>query len=136
MSLQPDHSQTNKMLALLAPDNQGLTFQTFSDNTDIANRSIIKQYHGEHEQYIRQLTALNNHGAGVFVAINKTDGQARTASNITAIRGLVVDFDTQDADRVNRLTSLELKPSMIVESSPNKHHAYWLADGIPLDKFK
>lgn len=136
MNLKPDHSQTNKMLALLAPDGKGLTFQTFSDNADKANKSLIKQYHGEYEAYAEELATLNNHGAGIFVAINKTDGKGRTASNITAVRGLVVDFDTQDAERVQRLTSLKLEPSLIVESSPNKHHAYWLADGIPLDKFK
>lgn len=140
MSLQPDHSQTDKMLALLAPNTDKFVFQVFDDNTerkkankgyDIFARTLAGTLQDRHEQ----LTQLNNKGVGVYVTINEVQGSRRLAETVTAIRGLYVDFDTQDADRVNRLTSLELKPSMIVESSPNKHHAYWLADGIPLDKF-
>lgn len=136
MSLQPDYSQTTKMLAMLAHDNKGITFQTFNDNADQQNKSLIKQFHGSHDLLASQLTQLNSQGAGIFVAVNKTDGKGRKQSNITAVRGLFVDFDTQDNNRLDRLISLELPPSLIIESSPSKHHAYWLADGIPLNKFK
>jgi hypothetical protein len=78
----------------------------------------------------------NQNGGGVYVTVNQTDLKGRKAENITGIRALFVDFDTQRAERVNDLLRLDMPPSMIIETSLGKHHAYWLCDGLGLEEFK
>jgi|26BtaG_2_1085354.scaffolds.fasta_scaffold01870_2 hypothetical protein len=135
--LIPDLEQTQTMIDMLEPNSGIITFQTFDDNADIKHRNLACQYHGDIITHAKELERLNKRGGGVFVAVNETDGHGRTASNITAVRALFVDFDTADADRIGRLVnSPVLPPSLIVESSPDKHHAYWITEGIALDKFK
>lgn len=140
MSLQPDYSHTSKMLTMLAPHTNNFVFQVFDDNTD------RKQANNGYDKFARtlagtlqerqdQLMMLNNDGIGVYLTINEVEGNRRTKDNVIAVRALYLDFDTQDSDRLEHLTSLDLKPSLIVESSPSKHHAYWIADGLPLERF-
>lgn len=51
------------------------------------------------------------------------------------MRALVADFDTQDFNRT--FDNLPLVPSIVIESSPGKHHAYWIIEDIlPLNEFK
>lgn len=137
MILTYDLEQAQTMLDMLAPDSESLTFQIFDDNADKgkANKLPAMTFHGSLSKHAKRLEKLNEQGAGVFITVNATDGIARKKENITAVRALYVDFDIQDSDRLKHLTSLDLKPSLIVESSPSKHHAYWIADGIPLDRF-
>ena len=135
MSLTYDLEQAQTMLNMLAPNGEGLTFQTFDDNVDRGSKAIIKQYHGALSTHTQTLVQLNERGAGVFITINATDGKARTKKNITAVRSVYVDFDSADPKRLDMLLNLPLLPTLIVESSTDKHHAYWIADGIPLDNF-
>ena len=143
-SLQVSVSDTMKMLNALQPQGE-FTFQTFDDNTDRKKADggkdlFAKQFHGTFNRHATSLFELNQQGAGVYVTVNQTDGQGRTAKNITGIRAVFVDFDTVNENRLDMLTQLDnthnlLLPSFIVESSKGKHHAYWIADGIPLDSF-
>ncbi len=135
MTYKPDLEQARTMLKALAPhDGAFFTFATIKGK-------VTKHFHGTLEQHASQLTALNQQGAGVYVTVNQTDGKGRKAENITAIRALFVDFDTVNPKRLTDLLSLEfehegiLTPSLIVESSTGKHHAYWIAEGIPLKQF-
>ncbi len=128
MTYKPDLEQARTMLKALAPhDGAFFTFATIKGK-------VTKHFHGTLEQHASQLTALNQQGAGVYVTVNQTDGKGRKAENITAIRALFVDFDTVEPDRVENLLSLDLfyegmlEPSLIVESSKGKHHAYWILD--------
>ena len=116
-------------------NNEQFTFQTFDDNADRKDKSLIRQFYGTLDQHANTLHELNSYGAGVYVTVNATDGNGRTAKNITAVRALFVDFDTPDNKRLARLLSLPITPSVIVESSKNKHHAYWVVDGVALDEF-
>ena len=133
--MRHDIEQAQTMLNMLSPTGDGLTFQTFDDNADEPNKALIKQYHGSLKTYAPMLSKLNEQGAGVFITVNSTNGQGRTKSHITAVRALFIDFDSADYERVDRLLIETFPPNLIVESSTNKHHAYWLADDIPLDKF-
>lgn len=136
-ALQPNIKQAIEMLNALEP-NGDFTFQTFSDSGNKGG-TLVKQFHGKLNQLAKALYELNQQGAGVFVTINRTDGQGRKGENITGVRAVFVDFDTPSNDRLAMLTKLDttgaLNPSLIVESSTGKHHAYWIADNIPLDKF-
>lgn len=109
------------------------TFQTFGDK-DKSN-SLVRIMHGTSEECRSELEELNHHGAGVFFTVNETDGQGRATGNIVRARALVTDFDTQDFNRT--FVNLHLVPSIVIESSPGKHHAYWIIeDTLPLNEFK
>ena len=112
------------------------TFQTFDDNADRKDKALTRQFHGTLDQHAQALHALNAQGAGVYVTVNATDGNGRTAKNITAVRALFVDFDSIDESRSVRLQNLPVPPTVIVESSQGKHHAYWVVDGVALDEFR
>lgn len=128
-------SQNFKRFQEVLLSDDMITFQTFSDNADNKDISLTCQLHGRFDDVQDNLHALNNRGAGIYFTANKTDGKGRKRENITAVRSLFVDFDIPDSERVARLMALDLPPTLIVESSKDKHHAYWVADGIALDDF-
>ena len=108
------------------------TFQTFGDKEK--SKHLVKTLHGTLEQHRETLTELNAAGAGVFFTVNETDLEGRTAEHVTRVRALFADFDTVNHSRA---FNYFLPPSCVVESSPGKHHAYWLlSDDLPLHEFK
>lgn len=108
------------------------TFQTFGDREK--SNKLVKVLHGTLGECRPELERLNQMGAGVFFTVNETDGRGRQESNITRVRALFADFDIVDHDRQ---FDYFLPPSYVVESSPGKHHAYWiLSDELPLHLFK
>ena len=129
MSLTYDLEQAQTMLTMLAPDGEGLTFQTFDDNTDRgkADKLSAMTFHGSLSTHAPRLKNLNAKGAGVFITVNATDGRGRKADNITAVRALISDFDDADPKRLDRLLNLPIPPNLVIESSTDKHHAYWIA---------
>lgn len=104
------------------------SFQTFGDKG--LDRRLIKQFHGSIDQYIDQLWQLNEKGAGVFFTVNQTDLHGRTANNIVAIRSVFIDLDGAPLP-----SKFELQPNLIVNTSPDKYHCYWLVDDMPLVSF-
>lgn len=129
-------NEAHKMLDMLDAGGQ-FTFQTFKDRKD-STANLARIFHGTLNSCSTDLLNLNEQGAGVFVTINKTDLKGRSQSNVTDIRALFIDFDKVNPERVDTLQALPLPPSMIIESSPNKHHAYWILGSgeIALDDFK
>ncbi len=81
---------------------------------------------------MQELRQLNDHGYGIFVQINASDGKGVKAHNITRATCFFADFDGTPFENVGRLP---LKPQIVVETSPSKRHYYWRVDGIPLDQF-
>ena len=67
--------------------------------------------------------AMNNDGLAILVTVNATNFRARTAKNITSIRAVWQDDDDCWQGE------FPLEPSCVVETSPGKHHRYWLVDG-------
>lgn len=132
----PDQSEAIRMLDMLHAGGE-FTFQTFADADK--NKNLVHIYHGSLEAHFDTLARLNGQGAGVFVTVNQTDLQGRTSDNVTRVRALWVDFDTADHARLGRLISMDgIPPNLIIESSADKHHAYWIIDEngeIPLNQF-
>lgn len=129
-------SDAQAFLAFLDPGAITWTFQTF-DDTNSKRRELVRVFHGTLEQHCPELERLNSLGAGVFVTINETDGQGRSAENITRVRAVFADFDTPNTETPSHLLADLLPPSMLIESSPSKYHAYWLLDDeLPLEQFK
>src|SRR6266851_3706058 len=94
------------------------TFQTFDDNPDRKDGRLARILHGRLEEHANKLCDLNRRGAGVFVALNKTDGKGRQRENIIAVRANSLDLDGSPLAPVRR----GLRPHIIVESSPGKYH--------------
>jgi len=102
------------------------TFQTFGGKIKHQKFNNII-----HSHKWLTLEGLNEQGAGVFLTINETDGKGRKATNIKKVRAVFADLDGAPLKPV-----LEYSPSMVVESSPGRYHAYWLTDDVPLDEFR
>ncbi len=118
MAPDPGHAAT--FLAALDPHASTWTFQTFGDaGTD---KALTRLLHGSFDEHTQKLKKLNEAGAGVFVAVNETDGKGRRKDNITRVRALFVDLDGAPIEPVQ---SAPTPAHIIVASSPGKYHAYW-----------
>jgi len=104
------------------------SFQTFCDKGK--NRRIIRQLHGTLEEHLEELWSLNKQGAGVFFTVNQTDLQGRTTKNITKVRSVFIDLDGAPLP-----DKFDLQPNIILNTSPNKYHCYWLVDDMPIESF-
>ena len=129
--LRLDRDAAHKHLEGLAPGETVFTFQTFDDNSDRNDRSLLQILHGSFDKHAATLERLNQRGAGIFVMVNAGDGQGRKRENVTGVRALFID-----TDGVPLLDKYALDPSLIVESSTGKWHVYWRVIDVPLDDFK
>ena len=127
----PNKEQAAQFLATLAGGSR-LTFQTF-DDTNEKRPNLSRVMHGPFARNCEQLIRLNTAGAGVFVMVAEGDGRGRKSVNVNRLRAVFVDLDGAPVEPV---LGAPLAPSIVVESSPGRWHAYWLCDGIPRDQFK
>lgn len=128
-----DLDEAQRFLDALDPEAESFTFQTV-DDAERKRGALLTTLHGTLEQHAERLAALNAEGAGVFVTVQETDGQGRNKTNITRVRAVFADFDPPGTAAMPE--AFEIEPHMIVQSSPGKHHVYWLADDVALDSFK
>ena len=107
------------------------TFQVFSDKK--GNKPYIsKVISGTLKEAQSQLFGLNKLGVGIYVTINKTDRKGRKTENIIKVRALFADLD---GSPLAPILKAKPEPHMIIESSKNKYHAYWLVDDCSLEEF-
>lgn len=79
----------------------------------------------EVECLIPTLEALNERGAGIFIAVNQCTGQ-RSVESITRVRGVHADMDDVTSDQLSAVAAV-LAPSITVQSSaPERQQLYWL----------
>ena len=71
-----------------------------------------------------------NAGDGVVHDGAKT---CRTNANVTRVRALFADADGTPIEPILEKVP---PPHILVESSPNKWHLYWLTNDTPFDEFK
>lgn len=126
-----DLTAAQQFLSLLAEGGE-VTFQTF-DDTDRKRPELARIFHGDLDDHAAELGRLNRAGAGVFFMVNAGDGKGRRAENVTEVRAVFADLDGAPLDPV-RLCAL--KPHAIVESSPGRFHAYWLALDVRPEQFR
>lgn len=127
-------TQAKEFLQALDPGTDQFTYQLFDDSPR-KRPHLAQTLHGSLDECARRLAEQNAAGAGVFVTINETDFKGRKAANIVRIRSLYADFDDGRTDTFDRLIADPVPPSIIVESSPGKLHAYWLVKGLTLEEF-
>jgi hypothetical protein len=127
------------------------TFQTFPDEkerfSEKQRKFLTRQVSVKENQYpygdfdftqpfikpeiIRGLEKLNEMGAGVYMTISETNGKSRRTEDITRVRAVFADFDGAPLP-----DTFDEAPSMIVESSPDRYHVYWLVEDFPKESFK
>jgi uncharacterized protein (DUF927 family) len=136
-----DLSMAAQFLDTLAGKDAQHVFQTFcnnisneGDNPKIKREGIKPNILvGTLSQHAKQLERINKGESGVFVVINETNG-GRKASDVTRVRALFADWDIVGTG-LPAITSCGLKPHLVVESSPQKYHAYWLVSGCSIEEF-
>ena len=133
--LSPCFEEAALFLEALAGKDASFTFQTFDDVKDRKEKSLARIFHGTFNQHKQVLKALNAQGAGVYVTVNQTDLKGRSLANIVKVRALFVDLDGSPIQPIKDLPE-DLQPHIIIESSPNRWHAYWLVNNCELDQFK
>ncbi len=123
---------SNQFIAMLTgkPYTE-VTFQTFSDSSTLG-KELNRVLHGSLSEHVNQLRRLNDRGAGVFLMVNEGDLQGRRAANVVAVRAAFVDLDGTPA---TALDSSPVRPHIVIESSPDRFHAYWRVTGCPVDAF-
>ena len=104
------------------------TFQTFDDK--MRNKRLIKQLHGSIKQHFNELAELNQKGAGIYFTVNETDLFGRTTQHIKSVRAVFIDLDGTPLP-----TKFDVIPSLVVNTSPNKYHCYWIVKDMPLESF-
>jgi len=117
-----DH--TLPFLEALAGGDFRLTFQTFYDKPG-KRRGLARQFHGPFQRHRSALESINGQGAGIFVAVNQTDGLGRSKANIEALRAWWTDLDDKAAKEPFRLELLPLPPTIAVKT-PGGWHCYWI----------
>lgn len=112
----------SRFLQILDPSATKFTFQIFDDRKP-KRKNLSQVLSGSLSALWPRLKALNKIGAGVHVTVQESDLFGRKQYNIKNIRAVFADND----NTIN-IKKLPLKPSLIVESSPNKSHLYYLLD--------
>ncbi|MDM0018184.1 DNA-primase RepB domain-containing protein [Variovorax saccharolyticus] len=94
--------------------------------------------YGKFGDVYERLIRWNEKGYNVYVCVNAIDVPCyddgyprRRAKDVNRIRACFADFD----DPTKPLPVFPLEPSMLVSTSPGKHHAYWATDDLTLDQF-
>jgi len=132
-SNQIDLAEAQRFLDLLGPGEQ-FTFQTFEDKASPTGKrsQLSRILHGTLDQRQDELCHLHEQGAGVFVMVNRGDGKGRKTENVISVRANYVDLDGAPLEPILESPAY---PSIIVNSSPGRWHAYWLVSDEPLDDF-
>ena len=112
-------------------------FQTFDDIQNRKSRKLIYQRSVYGDQYpvdgdidpmvkiippsvISDIEARNEYGACCSLTINETNGKGRKTTDVTNVRAVWADFDG-----VKMPNKWEQTPSITIETSPGRFHAYW-----------
>lgn len=124
--MQVDLAQAARFLTLLDEEADHWHFRAIHPET-----GAVRTYAGSFDQVARRLAADNAEGFGVYVTVN---AGGTKAADITRVRAVFADWDPPKTAAMP--ADLPLEPHIIVESSPGKHHAYWLVDGLQTHEFK
>jgi hypothetical protein len=137
LKLTPNAAAARGFINMLAPKGV-VTLQTFDDNKVRKNMSLARVFHGTLDQYLNDLTTLQQQGVGVFIMVNEGDGvthagnkTCRCTSNVIRVRSLFADLDGAPLEPLLECS----QPDIIVESSPGKWHCYYLTGDCPLNEF-
>jgi len=116
-----NHFSDNQLLSKLTKATSKIPFRAINKET-----GSIQSLDGTFNQLYSKLVNLNNDGYCIFATINETDSLGVKAENITAIKALFIDLDDSTADNKLMIEKLPITPSIVIETSANKYHVYWI----------
>jgi len=121
---KPNWSEARRQVDTIAGQvNAEAMFQVFDDKGE-DGRLAEYRYGRLSDQAIQKwLIVKIKAGCGVFVVVNRTDGQGRRRHNITHYLAAFVDLDGKPLP-----TEWRIAPDIIVESSKGRWHCYWLLE--------
>lgn len=112
-----------------------ITFQTFGDKKKHDYRKLTRVFHGLTDENLEKCAVLNRAGAGIFFMVNQGDGQGRASENVKRIRAIFLDCDSDGDNVLDRVGAADLKPHIIVQTSPGKYHIYYIVEQFPIEEF-
>jgi hypothetical protein len=147
ISQYPDYANYRDYVSAIGRPGDTLCFAAIIHDEDKSKEKIENEFvpyeKAVTKEYFHELQRANK-VASIYLATSTYPaslvGQkvGRTQENVVAVRALQNDVDKNGALTVDAIKSSELvpKPSIIVESSPNKYQGIWLVDGIGKDEAK
>jgi hypothetical protein len=111
------HILLRALRALLWDESEPACIQVFAEATGCRVRPEHRS--GRLRDLMRWADGANDAGAGVYWTVQATDG-GRRAEHVVGVRTLFVDLDGAEYP-----WRWHLEPSLVVESSPGRWHAYW-----------
>jgi RepB DNA-primase N-terminal domain len=114
------HSHDHRFMSLICGEDQYNHYRAIDKNNN------VKKLYGSYTLIRDQLMELNHRSFNIFLTINKANEQGAKTENIEAIRAIFLDFDNPDLDGLKVINSFPIKPTMVVNTSPNKYHAYFV----------
>lgn len=121
--------EATKFLEMLDPNTDQFCFRTFDDDPERKNKHLTGMFEKSFGSIEAILKLKNKLGAGVFVAVN--DG-GQSDKEIHTIRIIVADTDGAPVDPLINA----LKPHMVIETSPDKFHVYWIVSDCEVGSFE
>jgi hypothetical protein len=128
-----DIEDATRFLDRLSSPSQPHTFQTFDDDKERKNQSLVRILHGTLDDVLTDLTFINAAGGGVYVCINATDFKGRRAENVTTVRANYADLDGAPVEPV---LLADPPAHVIIETSPDRFSAFWFVEGESLEEFE
>lgn len=104
-----------------------VSWQTFDDLKSRADRRLARSFHGRIGDVLPSLKVAQRRGAGVYAAVNATDGLGRRIPNMCHARALFLDLDGSPLP-----ATWPVAPDLILHSSSHdgvdKFQATWLLE--------
>jgi hypothetical protein len=123
-----DLALTRDFLELLDPSTQEFHFSALDDRREGKKGPAPWHEYGTLDSLLPKLQRRNEAGAGIFITVNRTDGNGRRASNVLFPRAVWADMD----EGVRNPEDWPLRPSLTVYTSirgaVHKGQHYWLID--------
>lgn len=98
---------------------------------------LAKNFRGSFDQVLPILTQYNQNYWGIFFSVNEMDGVGNELANVQFIRSHVADLDNTFASNamLEKAIASELPPHLMVRTSENKFHIYWLTQPYQGNEF-
>ncbi len=104
-----------------------------------SSHKVPHKLRGTVKTHLDSLLDFNRQGFAAFMMVNTSDGKGTKDANVIAVNAVFIDYDGDDWAKLTTdelLVKFDLKPHIIVNSSPGHHHVYWLVTEFPLADFK
>lgn len=84
------------------------------------------------EEKLNALQKMNEAGAGIYFGVNEVSGEKRSNDTVCKIRAAFLDLDGAPLGPVLKFKM----PSIVVRTSKEKFHCYWMLNDKPLNNDK